>query len=170
MALILEHKLNASQANSVQPKSIFLKSYEYVNRVKRLKNKEDVTTARGCVPTLRSRPTPTWHSPRAPLHTPPRHPQSKPNRPAPVADLSARACVPSPLALPLGLTHNPAPRPRDLERCALHEFEIAQLGNLLPDSADEAKALIPSLVEASITNEQLSEVLDQLRSYRSYAS
>ena len=71
MALILEHKLNASQANSVQPKSIFLKSYEYVNRVKRFKNKEDVTQARGCVPTLRSRPTPTWHSPRAPMHTPP---------------------------------------------------------------------------------------------------
>ena len=103
MALILEHKLNASQANSVQPKSIFLKSYEYVNRVKRLKNKEDVTTARGCVPTLRSRPTPTWHSPRAPLHTPPRQPQSKPNRPAPVADLSARGvCT---------LTPSPAPRP-----------------------------------------------------------
>ena len=80
------------------------------------------------------------------------------------------ACLPSPLALTLGLTHNPAPRPRDLERCALHEFEIAQLGNLLPDSADEAKALIPSLVEASITNEQLSEALEQLRGYRSYAS
>ena len=55
-------------------------------------------------------------------------------------------------------------------RCALHEFEVAQLGNLLPDSADEAKALIPSLVEASITNEQLSEALEQLRGYRSYAS
>ena len=89
----------------------------------------------------------------------------------PAADLRAPgAHLPSPLALTLGLTHNPAPRPRDLERCALHEFEIAQLGNLLPDSADEAKALIPSLVEASITNEQLSEVLEQLRGYRSYAS
>lgn len=153
MALILEHKLNASQANSVQPKSIFLKSYEYVNRVKRFKNKEDVTQARGCVPPHRSRPTPTWYSPRTPLHIPPRHPQSTPNRPAPVADLSAVVCA-----------------PRDLEKCALHEFEIAQLGNLLPDSADEAKALIPSLMEASITNEQLSEALEQLRSYRSYAS
>ena len=96
VALILEHKLNASQANSVQPKSIFLKSYEYVNRVKRLKNKEDVTTARGCVPTLPSRPIPTWDSPRAPQHTPPRQPQSKPNRPAPVADLSAWFVYPRP--------------------------------------------------------------------------
>jgi hypothetical protein len=59
VALILEHKLNASQANNVQPKSIFLKSYEYVNRVKRFKNKEDVQQVRQCVPTLRSRPTPT---------------------------------------------------------------------------------------------------------------
>ena len=83
--------------------------------------------------------------PTSPLHTPPR---------PPVADLSA-----------LGVCAR-----RDLERCTLHEFEIAQLGNLLPDSADEAKALIPSLVEASITNEQLSEALEQLRGYRSYAS
>ena len=105
VALILEHKLNASQANGVQPKSIFLKSYEYVNRVKRFKNKEGVTQVR-----------------------------------------------------------------QDLERHALQEFEVAQLGNLLPDSADEAKALIPSLVEASITNEQLSEAPEQLRGYRSYAS
>lgn len=103
--MILEHKLNASQVTGVQPKSIFLKSYEYVNRVKRFKNKEAVTQVR-----------------------------------------------------------------QDLERYALHEFEIAQLGNLLPDSADEAKALIPSLVEASITNEQLSEALEQLRGYRSYSS
>ena len=53
MALILEHKLNASQASGQQPKSIFLKSYEYVNRVKRFKNKEAVTQVRQCVKTLR---------------------------------------------------------------------------------------------------------------------
>ena len=83
VALILEHKLNASQANSVQPKSIFLKSYEYVNRVKRLKNKEDVTTARGCVPTFHLAP-PRPGTPHVPHCTPrPATPNPRPTAPPP---------------------------------------------------------------------------------------
>ena len=58
----------------------------------------------------------------------------------------------------------PVPNPRrDIEKKGLQEFEVAQLGNLLPDSADEAKALIPSLVSSDITQEQLSDMLDQLK-------
>ena len=46
---------------------------------------------------------------------------------------------------------------------------MAQLGNLLPETAEEAKVLIPSLQNAAITQDQLAEVLDQLRSYRQYS-
>ena len=75
-------------------RSNFLKSYEYVNRVKRFKDKDAVTQVRQCVLTLQSYPMPT---------------------------LAAR----------------PATLGRDLERKHLEEFEVAQLGNLLPDSAEE---------------------------------
>ncbi|XP_047076204.1 DNA-directed RNA polymerase II subunit 4-like [Lolium rigidum] len=33
-----------------------------------------------------------------------------------------------------------------LSRYSLHEFELCTLGNLCPDTADEARALVPSLV------------------------
>ena len=148
VALILEHKLTASQASGTQPKNVFLKSYEYVNRVKRFKDKEAVTQVRQCVPALRHYAFLTYLSHTAP-HPPPPPPPPPPPRLR--GGLSARPW--------LG---------RDLERKALHEFEVAQLGNLLPDSADEAKSLIPSLESANITSEQLSEALDQLRSYRQY--
>ena len=57
---------------------------------------------------------------------------------------------------------------RDLEKKGLHYFEVAQLGNLLPETPEEAKALIPSLNEQKISTEQLSELLEQLSSYRKF--
>ena len=69
--------------------------------------------------------------------------------------------------------HSSAPpgatRRRELERLDIHEFEVAQLGNLLPEEVDEARALIPSLSAEKVASEQLSEVLEQLKTYRSYS-
>jgi len=56
----------------------------------------------------------------------------------------------------------------DLEKKGLHYFEVAQLGNLLPETTEEAKALIPSLTESKISTEQLSELLDELGAYRKF--
>lgn len=49
---------------------------------------------------------------------------------------------------------------------ALHPFEIAQLGSLVCDEAEEAKTLIPSLANKR-TDEELTELLNQLRDYLS---
>ncbi|ODV61522.1 DNA-directed RNA polymerase II subunit RPB4 ASCRUDRAFT_7743 [Ascoidea rubescens DSM 1968] len=46
----------------------------------------------------------------------------------------------------------------------LHPFEIAQLGSLSCDTAEEAKTLIPSLND-KVREEDLQSVLDQLNSY-----
>ena len=40
-------------------------------------------------------------------------------------------------------------RRRDIEKKGLDEFEVAQIGNLLPDTADEAKALEPAPMTAA---------------------
>ncbi|KAL7409683.1 HRDC-like protein [Mrakia frigida] len=45
-------------------------------------------------------------------------------------------------------------------------FEIAQIGNLAPGSAEEAKALIPSLNR--VDDEILQSILDELKVLRSY--
>ena len=62
--------------------------------------------------------------------------------------------------------------PRDLEKFGLAPFEVAQLGNLCPGDAQEAKALIPSLAMADreIDNSQLTELLEQLNSFKQYPS
>ena len=60
---------------------------------------------------------------------------------------------------------------RDLEKHRdLTPFEVAQLGNLCPQDAQEAKALIPSLemTGRDIDNAQLTEILEQLNSFRQY--
>ncbi|CAN6605019.1 DNA-directed RNA polymerase II subunit Rpb4p [Trichomonascus vanleenenianus] len=46
----------------------------------------------------------------------------------------------------------------------LHPFEIAQLGSLTCDEAEEAKTLVPSL-ENKKTDQELQVLLDQLRRY-----
>ena len=78
MALILEHKLTASQASGTQPKNVFLKSYEYVNRVKRFKDKEAVTQVRQCVPAHRHYAFVTYLSHPAPTQPPPAPPRPPP--------------------------------------------------------------------------------------------
>jgi len=68
-------------------------------------------------------------------------------------------------------THVVADAVRDLEKHAdLDPFEVAQLGNLCPQDAQEARALIPSLDMAGrdIDNAQLAEVLEQLNSFKQY--
>lgn len=60
---------------------------------------------------------------------------------------------------------------RDLEKHpGLDAFEVAQLGNLCPQDAQEARALIPSLdmPGRDIDNAQLTEVLEQLNANRQY--
>ncbi|CAJ0563163.1 unnamed protein product, partial [Mesorhabditis spiculigera] len=49
----------------------------------------------------------------------------------------------------------------------LHKFEVAQLGNLCPDSAEEAKALIPSL-ENKVEDDDLEGVLKELQAKKSF--
>ena len=60
---------------------------------------------------------------------------------------------------------------------ALHEFEIVSLGNLLPDTAEEAKAMLPSLrngVEGlrddGVPDEALDALLGDLNSYKKFES
>lgn len=48
----------------------------------------------------------------------------------------------------------------------LHKFELAALGNLCPDGAEEAKALIPSL-EGRFEDEELRQILDDITTKRS---
>lgn len=47
----------------------------------------------------------------------------------------------------------------------LCEFEMAQLGNLCPESVEEAKALIPSLV-GKMDDDFLQKILDDLTTTR----
>lgn len=58
---------------------------------------------------------------------------------------------------------------RELEKHpGLDPFEVAQLGNLCPEDAQEARVLIPSLdmPGRDIDNAQLTEILDQLNRHR----
>lgn len=50
----------------------------------------------------------------------------------------------------------------------LAEFEMAQLGNLGPETAEEAKALIPSLADGKKEEEELQRILDDLIASRRY--
>mmetsp|Transcript_41011 Transcript_41011/g.92852 ORF Transcript_41011/g.92852 Transcript_41011/m.92852 type:complete len:145 (-) Transcript_41011:118-552(-) len=59
----------------------------------------------------------------------------------------------------------------DLEKKNYEDFEIVQLGNLLPGDAEEAKTLIPSLrmpdrQTGPVDSGALSEVLNQITTYR----
>ncbi|XP_077998053.1 DNA-directed RNA polymerase II subunit RPB4-like [Glandiceps talaboti] len=49
----------------------------------------------------------------------------------------------------------------------LHKFELASLANLCPESAEEAKALVPSL-EGRFEDEELQEILDNIQTKRSF--
>ena len=54
---------------------------------------------------------------------------------------------------------------QELENYTPYEFEVAQLGNLCPEDAEEAKALVPSLALAGrddVDDAQLTEFLQQL--------
>ena len=50
---------------------------------------------------------------------------------------------------------------------SLHPFEMVALGNLCPEVAEEAKSYIKSL-EGSIDDEELQEMLDELKTHISY--
>jgi DNA-directed RNA polymerase II subunit RPB4 len=62
-------------------------------------------------------------------------------------------------------------RRRDLEKFPIEPFELAQLGNLCPQDAQEAKALIPSLDQPGreLDREQLTQLLEQLNSFKQYS-
>jgi len=49
----------------------------------------------------------------------------------------------------------------------LHKFELAALANLCPESAEEAKSLIPSL-EGRFDEEELNSLLDDIQTKRSF--
>ncbi|XP_077009473.1 DNA-directed RNA polymerase II subunit RPB4-like [Tamandua tetradactyla] len=49
----------------------------------------------------------------------------------------------------------------------LHKFELACLANLCPESAEESKALIPSL-EGRFEDEELQQILDDIQTKRSF--
>ncbi|THD22147.1 DNA-directed RNA polymerase II polypeptide [Fasciola gigantica] len=55
-----------------------------------------------------------------------------------------------------------------LSQKRLHSFELASVANLLPDTAEEAKALIPSLDCSRFTDEELQQLLDEIQSKRSF--
>ncbi|XP_033097722.1 DNA-directed RNA polymerase II subunit RPB4-like [Anneissia japonica] len=49
----------------------------------------------------------------------------------------------------------------------LHKFEVASLANLCPDTADEARALVPSL-EGRFDDEDLQEMMENIQTKRSF--
>ena len=49
----------------------------------------------------------------------------------------------------------------------LHKFELAALANLCPETAEEAKSLIPSL-EGRFDEEELNSLLDDIQTKRSF--
>uniref|UniRef100_A0A0N4W5H5 RPOL4c domain-containing protein n=2 Tax=Strongyloidea TaxID=27829 RepID=A0A0N4W5H5_HAEPC len=49
----------------------------------------------------------------------------------------------------------------------LHKFEVAQIVNLCPETAEEAKALIPSL-ENKLEDDDLDEILRDLHSKKTF--
>ena len=49
----------------------------------------------------------------------------------------------------------------------IHKFELAALANLCPESAEEAKSLIPSL-EGRFDEEELNSLLDDIQTKRSF--
>ncbi|CAH3157874.1 unnamed protein product, partial [Porites evermanni] len=49
----------------------------------------------------------------------------------------------------------------------LHKFELACLANLCPETAEEAKALIPSL-EGRFDDDDLQQFLDDIQTHRSF--
>ena len=49
----------------------------------------------------------------------------------------------------------------------LHKFELAALGNLCPESPEEAKSLIPSL-EGRFDDDELTSLLDDIQTKRSF--
>ena len=48
---------------------------------------------------------------------------------------------------------------------SLAEFEMAQLGNLCPESAEEARALVPSL-NGKLDEDLLQKILDDMSTAR----
>ncbi|PIK59172.1 putative DNA-directed RNA polymerase II subunit RPB4-like [Apostichopus japonicus] len=60
-----------------------------------------------------------------------------------------------------------SPNARLLQQQDLHKFELASLANLCPESAEEAKALIPSL-EAKFEDKDLQDILDNIQTKRSF--
>lgn len=49
----------------------------------------------------------------------------------------------------------------------MHRFEIAQLGNLCPENAEEAKGLIPSL-ENKLDDDEVEDLLKDLHTKKSF--
>ncbi|KAF1592521.1 UNVERIFIED_CONTAM: DNA-directed RNA polymerase II subunit RPB4, partial [Eudyptes robustus] len=52
-------------------------------------------------------------------------------------------------------------------RNQLHKFEVAQLANLCPETAEEAKALIPSL-ENKMEDDELEDLLKSLTTKKTF--
>ncbi|GAM91477.1 hypothetical protein ANO11243_095280 [Dothideomycetidae sp. 11243] len=52
-------------------------------------------------------------------------------------------------------------------RAELEKFERSQLGSLCPDTAEEAKTLVPSL-EGKISDDDLQELLDEMMRLRNF--
>ena len=58
-----------------------------------------------------------------------------------------------------------------LQDKALHKYELAQLANLCPESAEEARSLIPSLEGPNrFDDEDLQEILDDIAAKKSIQS
>ncbi|XP_065061420.1 DNA-directed RNA polymerase II subunit RPB4-like [Rhopilema esculentum] len=53
-----------------------------------------------------------------------------------------------------------------LSKKKLHKFELSCLANTCPETAEEARALIPSL-EGRFDDKELQDVLDEIKTYRS---
>lgn len=52
-----------------------------------------------------------------------------------------------------------------MSEISLAEFEMAQLGNLCPESAEEARALVPSL-NGKLDEDLLQKILDDMATAR----
>ena len=64
-------------------------------------------------------------------------------------------------------TENIAAIRQMLDNKRIHKFEMAALANLCPESAEEAKSLIPSL-EGRFDDEELGTLLEDIQTKRSF--
>ncbi|XP_058157165.1 DNA-directed RNA polymerase II subunit RPB4 isoform X1 [Dasypus novemcinctus] len=143
--MLLEHRKqqNESAEDEQELSEVFMKTLNYTARFSRFKNRETIASVRSCIIWLHQ--LSVW--------------ASTPHEPARHAGQLVFTRRPQ--------ESNPRPPICLLLQKKLHKFELACLANLCPETAEESKALIPSL-EGRFEDEELQQILDDIQTKRSF--